>query len=179
MDRIKVVDFIKEYEKAEVKKPCIDKHIVVDYVPFETKCAVAHDIVQKTHYVETDGKNVYHVDSISQKYRTDLWMIELYTDIDMGKGNEKLANYNLLCARGIIEGFVDALFNGDFGKFQSMIWDACNDDSGRNENIVNWLDNKFAGVGMFAEQLLTVLENISKDEKLMGKLEKMMDKVVK
>ena len=179
MERISVVDFIKEYKEAEVKKPCIDKHIVVDYVPFETKCAVAHDIVQKTHYAEIDGKNVYHVDSISQKYRTDLWMIELYTDIDMGKGNEKLANYNLLCEKGLLKEFGRALFDGDFAQLESMIWDVCVDDNTRNESVVNWLDSKLAGIEVFAEQFLNVLENISKDKKLMGKLEKMMDKVMK
>lgn len=170
-----VYEFIAELNKTsdDAKEAFIKKHIVTDYIPYEKKIAVCEKIIENTSYENRniDGEKVkaFKLNSCARYMYYVLWMIKLYTDIEIefadGKGLEV---FNLLNKGGLIDIVIGMISEKETSEFKQIL-DMVFDDMLVNErDIVSYIDDKILGlrslVNLFMGQLENVISNIKAED---------------
>lgn len=188
MNKISVENYITGLMEAENREEYVKSHIVDNYLPFETKCAICDNIIKVCSYNKIgEGKNEITFFKSDSRGRYLFFILELirnYTDIEVTfKDGVHLHIYNELQRHGVINeilSFINPVEVEEMHTLLNMAWD----DVMENErSLAGYLDSKFAGFGLFAKSGLDVLnkfmDKLASDDKLMDKIKNKIEKAVK
>ena len=132
--------FIDEYLEANDKSKYVKKHIITDYIDYETKVAQANDIVIKS-VTEIDGDNVKFKMNTTTRYV--LWCIavyKLYTDITFDQINIML-QFNLLEKHEVMK-VIYEFIGKDVERFKTTVEMCLNDYLTNNRSSIAFFENK-------------------------------------
>ena len=133
---MKVDEFVELVDQAgndEKVQEIVMEHIKDVYVPYEEKVNRAQQIVDMSCLWDVGDETMVKVNSPTMNMLTALSIINVYTDIEIGREDgDALRGFNLLNSRGIIN-MIIALMNQDEFKEYDKIIQMCYNDLMTNE----------------------------------------------
>lgn len=162
-----IMQFIDEYEASANKKNYVEKHITKRYLPFETKVALAEQIIKNTMYITVMDKKLFRPNTPSKHMWTTIIAIKNYTDIELedatdteiSVGQQNLNSFNLLEKCGATLEITKAI-GIDFAKFANIIEMVLQDTLDAERNIVPFLDTKIDAWRLSLEVLGSTIQEI-------------------
>lgn len=123
MDKIKIAEFVKEYDKTDKIKrsSLVDEIIVKHYAPLTMKAAVSQTIVNANY--TKNGE--LHSNSVALYLSYIMGILELYTSLEVPKENAHEA-YDLLQERGIVDLIISKI-GSDVMEYET-VFKMCRDD---------------------------------------------------
>lgn len=150
---ITINDFIKEFEAANDKTRYIEKHVVTKYVPYAEKIARCSIILEHTMYKEVADEKVFIPNTPLQYQQFIATIVELYTDIDIVNGKDRLKIFDIFEEYGITEILI-GIISSEYTKFQTIFKMIIDDEMFKQSNLVSWADRKFKALSILGEGLL-------------------------
>ena len=119
-----IKSFIEEYRK---NNNILKEHVFIRYVPLGEKLTRANNIIDAAYYIEVAGdseeqkRRVLHIDSVVKMMLTDISFVDMYTDIERGKDDTVLGEYDLLTSAGIIQKIKEMIWNQELDEFERIV----------------------------------------------------------
>lgn len=159
--------FIDEYSKAQNEQTMVrilKKHITNDYIDYATKIAEAVSIIDKTCYLEINGKKKFVLNTPMRYMLFMTRVIANYTDLEFDKENTEL-QFNLLEKYGIFDIMPD-LIGEDYNRFQTVVNMTISDVMENERSFISWIDNMGDIVSIFLDEVVKQIDtnNIVADE---------------
>lgn len=173
-----ISEFVEKYNEAKQKNAFVNKHIVTNYITYETKISLAKNIVEISMYKDINGKKVF-VPNTPVRYMLFVQaLIDSYTDLEWDtKVNEQgesvldvSASFNNLEKNGAVETLIAAI-GDDVTKFTTVLNMVVDDETDLNRSIIPFLETKFEAVSMVFDSLSQAIETPEIKEKITQLLE--------
>lgn len=148
---MKVREFIENYNRSTKKDSFIKRHIIKEYLPYETKVALCESIINAANYKKVNDKRIYWVNSVLVYEFYFITLIKQYTDIEF---ENDLEGFNLIHAAGLSGEIIDSI--ADAKSFETVL-NMVADDAERNNSLVPFLDTKI-------DTLMKIMESIKELE---------------
>lgn len=137
---IKLSFFMTKYKMKktdEERLQFVKEYIKNEYVPFETKADVAKAIVDtsywRTEKIDGNKRKVLHVDSVANYMLKCMALVDLYTNIERQKNeNKMLDDFNTLNGSGILDMIIQSINPRELKEF-NMVLQMTQDDVIANE----------------------------------------------
>lgn len=173
-----ISEFVEKYNEAKQKNAFVNKHIVTNYITYETKISLAKNIVEISMYKDINGKKVF-VPNTPVRYMLFVQaLIDSYTDLEWDtKVNEQgesvldvSASFNNLEKNGAVETLIAAI-GDDVTKFTTVLNMVVDDETDLNRSIIPFFETKFEAVSMVFDSLSQAIETPEIKEKITQLLE--------
>ncbi|MDO5399136.1 MAG: hypothetical protein Q4G33_14560 [bacterium] len=169
---MKVCEFIAEFNNMNEndKGEFINNHIVTDYVPYEKKITICKNIIENTVYenrdIDGEIEKVFKINSCARYMYYVLWIIKLYTDIEIEfTDGEGLKAFNLLNKDCLIDAIIGMISEKEINEFDKILSMTFDDFLTNEHDIVSYIDNKLMNVrnlvNLFIGQLQESVTNMS------------------
>lgn len=188
MEKISVENYVAGLMEAENREEYVKSHIIDNYLPFETKCAICDNIIKTTCYDKIgEGENTITFFKINSRMRYMFFILELvrnYTDIEISfRDGKHLIAYNELCKNNVIADILDEISKAEIDEMNSILGMTLDDTIENERSFAGYLDGKFTGLGAFMESGLGVLNQLvskfASDDAFVDKLKNKIDKSIK
>lgn len=164
-----ISEFVEKYNEAKQKNAFVNKHIVTNYITYETKISLAKNIVEISMYKDINGKKVF-VPNTPVRYMLFVQaLIDSYTDLEWDKTDDGVLDvsedFNDLEKNGLVE-IIIAAIGDDITKFTTVLNMVVDDTIDTNRSIVPFLETKFEAISMLLDTFSQALENSEIKEKI-------------
>ena len=171
---IKLNAFMNAYKfrkTEEEKEKFVKEHLIDNYIPYEQKADVAKAIVDASYWKDekgTDGKEhrVLHIDSIAKHMLTCMSLVDLFTDIERQKNDNKmLDDFNTLNGAGILDFIIQNVNQRELKEFNMILQLTCEDviaNEFENHAFISKQVDRFGKLIGFA--ITPFLENLDIDK---------------
>lgn len=159
--KINVKNFVDGYNRlvkqnADVEE-YVGKHITKKYLNYDLKCTLCDNIIKISCYEETEsGKMIFKQDSSARYYLWCLTVIENYTDIEMGKNEERLKDFDLLNECRQIDVILQAIGEREIEELSTILEMKLNDII-ENERSFGNLSEKFE---LIVDNIINVIQGV-------------------
>lgn len=164
-----VETFVKEYNmrsSLKLKDDYVKAHIVKDYLNYEEKLAICKGVVDTTSYVRVEGKKVYNVNTPAEYMHFVLRIIMAYTDIEIGKDNNMLADFNLLDKNNLIDIIIESIDKSEIQKMRTVLKMMKADIESNERTLVSYLENKMNLLKLFDGITLPPMTNVAEETEI-------------
>lgn len=144
------------------KSSVVKKHIVNDYIPYNTKIGEAREIVTRANYMDVDGKRTYMQNSPAAYFLFIIRIIALYTDIEW-EDEEVVDMFDSFTKNGIVEAIVVALPKSEYDSFSTVLKMVTDDDYENYRSLAGFLDTKTEAINLLLRALINATEEASSE----------------
>lgn len=138
------IELFMKQMNGEHKNGVIEKHIVTQYVPLETKIAEAKRIAELSCYkvinagTENEQK-IFNINTIHKDFYTFITLLKLYTDIDLSPNI--LEDYNKLAEKKYVKPIIAAMPEDakEFNAIVNMTFEDEAENATAIGNVINRL----------------------------------------
>lgn len=164
-----ISEFVEKYNEAKQKNAFVNKHIVTNYITYETKISLARNIVEVSMYKYINEKKRF-IPNTPVRYMLFVQaLINSYTDLEWDKTDDGALSisesFNNLEKNGLIE-IIIAAIGDDVTKFTTVLNMVVDDTIDTNRSIVPFLETKFEAISMLLDTFSQALENSEIKEKI-------------
>lgn len=164
-----ISEFVKKYNEAKQKNAFVNKHIVTNYITYETKISLARNIVEVSMYKYINEKKRF-IPNTPVRYMLFVQaLIDSYTDLEWDKTDDGVLDvsedFNNLEKNGLVE-IIIAAIGDDITKFTTVLNMVVDDTIDTNRSIVPFLETKFEAISMLLDTFSQALENSEIKEKI-------------
>ena len=173
-----ISEFVEKYNEAKQKNAFVNKHIVTNYITYETKISLARNIVEVSMYKYINEKKRF-IPNTPVRYMLFVQaLIDSYTDLEWDtKVNEQgesvldvSTSFNNLEKNGAVEALIAAI-GDDVTKFTTVLNMVVDDETDLNRSIIPFFETKFEAVSMVFDSLSQAIETPEIKEKITQLLE--------
>lgn len=180
MDKISVLNFIKDSKKAADIDKYMKQRIVVDYIPFEEKIARAQRVINATSYrtLDVDGKErkEFAPSSPSRYMFFILEVISAYTDISIDFKNAPEC-FNMLNKEALTDMIINYIPEREYNEFGTVFDMVFNDLLDEERSVTSFIENRLFATGKLFEGLSPVLDKLLANNKVVDAIARTLDKV--
>ena len=138
MGKISVDGFLREYSVAakqngSAMESFIKKHIVKEYMDFITKLTYCSITIEKTCYIQDGEKKFIKLDSAKRFLFFTMYLIELYTDIEIDAENI-VGEYDKLNKSGALNELIKGIPEQEYSEFSTLL----------NMKLDDFMDNEYS-----------------------------------
>jgi len=164
-----ISEFVEKYNEAKQKNAFVNKHIVTNYITYETKISLARNIVEVSMYKYINEKKRF-IPNTPVRYMLFVQaLIDSYTDLEWDKTDDGVLDvsedFNNLEKNGLVE-IIIAAIGDDITKFTTVLNMVVDDTIDTNRSIVPFLETKFEAISMLLDTFSQALENSEIKEKI-------------
>lgn len=164
-----ISEFVEKYNEAKQKNAFVNKHIVTNYITYETKISLARNMVEISMYKDINGKKVF-VPNTPMRYMLFVQaLIDSYTDLEWDKTDDgalKVSeSFNNLEKNGLVE-IIIAAIGDDVTKLTTVLNMVVDDAVDANRSIVPFLETKTEAISMLFDTFSQALESPGIKEKI-------------
>lgn len=151
---------VKPERVVEKRNEFVAKYISNTYMPYALKMAEAKKIVDKSCNLEVNGKSVFNMSSPMRWVLFVVSVVNYYTSLEFA--GDVMEDFDLLNCAGAIEYIFGQL--KDVDEFQTVLNMTTDDYMNNDRDIVTFLEDKFAALGMLLESVdVDAIEGALKD----------------
>lgn len=157
--------FLMQYKTTpdEKKVEFMKKHITTKYLPYENKISLCKEIIDRSMWIEVNGKQVFTMNTPIQYMLVTQALIQAYTDIDMPEdGKENLNIFNKFEENGITSYMCQAL-ESEYTSFNTVFKMMVDDAIFNNTNLPAFIDQKMETLGLSMDAMLDTLMAAQKE----------------
>lgn len=162
--------FLIQYKTTsdEKKAEFIKKHITTKYLPYENKVSLCQEILDRSMWIEVNGKEVFNINTPAQYMLLIEALIQTYMDIDMPEdGKKRLEIFNIFEENSITPYLIEAL-GGEYSALNTVLKMMIDDVIFNNTNLTAYIDQKIDAMNLSMDAMMdglsAIMENQSKDE---------------
>lgn len=166
---MKIEKFIEELNGSQNKVAYVREHVVIDYVPYTQKVSLCYRVAEYTTHSQVQDKKVFHVDSAMRYMLFVYAIIETYTDIELGRDEERIKAFDLLEKYNVMSFIVDVL-GDEYTRLDTILKMQVDDIYGNERDITSFIETKIEALGLVTERMDKINEqenqrHISTEEK--------------
>lgn len=169
-----ISEFVEKYNETKQKNAFVNKHIVTNYITYETKISLAKNIVEVSMYKYINEKKRF-IPNTPVRYMLFVQaLIDSYTDLEWDKTDDGVLDvsedFNNLEKNGLVE-IIIAAIGDDITKFTTVLNMVVDDETDLNRSIIPFFETKFEAVSMVFDSLSQAIETPEIKEKITQLLE--------
>ena len=160
--------FLVQYKTTpdEAKTEFVKKHLTTKYLPYEKKVSLCQEILNRSMWIEVNGKQVLNMNSTALYMLLIQALIQTYTDIEMpDDGKMRLEIFNQFEQYNITPHLIEAL-EDEYVSLNTVLKMSSDDLIFNNTNLTTYIDQKLEAINIsmdaFTEGLNNVLANSEK-----------------
>lgn len=160
--------FLIQYKTTpdENKTEFVKKHLTTKYLPYENKVSLCQEILNRSMWIEVNGKQVLNMNSTALYMLLIQALIQTYTDIEMpDDGKIRLEIFNQFEQYNITPHLIEAL-EDEYVSLNTVLKMSSDDLIFNNTNLTTYIDQKLEAINIsmdaFTEGLNNVLANSEK-----------------
>ena len=160
-------EFFEEYNKAQDKAKCAERHIVKKYLSYSQKLDMAERIINASMYSTASGAKTFRPDTPVRYFLFVMAVIETYTDIKFSEysdgsaaqGQANLDSFDLFESTGATEVFMKAI-GADIERLNAVLKMKVDDVTDMERSLVPFLDTKIQAFAMGNNALLEAMREM-------------------
>ena len=160
---MKIEEFIEEFNNARDKEKVVMKHITIDYIPYSRKISMCNNIAEFSTHTQVLGEKVFKNDS-SMRYMLFVYMIvENYTDIELGQGQDKVDAFDQL-ERFSVVFFIAKCLGEEYKRLETVLKMRVDDIFTNERDLPAFLETKIESLKMISEKMDELYEQKNKQD---------------
>ncbi|SFU36171.1 hypothetical protein [Butyrivibrio sp. INlla21] len=152
-----VKEFIDEFNKSQNKDACVKKHITTSYIPYTTKVSICNKIATTTTHKTVQGKEVFSIDSSMRYMLFVCSVIDKYTDLDLGKGAERMNGFDLLEQYNVMY-FISSCLGDEYKRLETVLKMKVEDIYSNERDFASFLETKLDALSIVLDQMGKIYE---------------------
>ena len=158
---MKVEEFIEEFNKSQNKEACVSSHIVNQYLPFTQKISVCNKIAEFTTHKQIQDKKIFSIDSAMRYMLFVFAIIECYTDLELGKDDDRMKSFDLLEMNNVMF-FVRKCLGDEYERLDTVLRMQVEDIYNNERDIPSFLETKIDAINLILERVGEMYEQKDK-----------------
>lgn len=158
---MKIDQFIEDFDKSQDKEACIKPHIIIDYLPFTQKISVCNKIAEYTTHKTVQEKKVFSIDSAMRYMLFVFAIIECYTDLELGKDDERMKSFDLLEKNNVMF-FIRKCLGNEYERLDTVLRMQVEDIYNNERDLPSFLETKIDAINLVLERLGEMYEQKDK-----------------
>ena len=166
---MRVNEFIDEFKKAQDKESYTKLHIIKNYLPFAEKISVCNKIAEYTTHKQVQEKKIFSIDSAMRYMLFVFTIVECYTDIELGKDDERMKAFDLLEMNNVMF-FIRNCLGDEYARIDTVLKMQVEDIYNNERDLPSFLETKIDAVNLVLERMGEMYEQ--KDKRHTGEKNK-------